>query len=254
MEHSKLLEPMKIGTWGEQMAVMGEAVRALGRRTGPLNVLEAGCGVSWGLDLGDVKYTLTGVDLDQSALDARLKLQKDLDIGICADLRTVHLERSHYHVIYSRYVLEHVAGVENVLTNFVDWLKPGGLLILVIPDRDSVWGFLTRLTPFRFHVLFKKYLIREPHAGEPGYPPYPTIYDKIVSRRGIHGFCADHALKLCAEYRIVDGQGDRPWIAHLLISAVSGVMHVASLKRLARNCDLIYILQKPAETQHRAHA
>ena len=37
-----------------------------------LNILEAGCGRRWQLDLSDIRYTLTGVDLDNNALDNRL--------------------------------------------------------------------------------------------------------------------------------------------------------------------------------------
>ena len=42
------------------------------------------------------------------------------------------------------------------LENFVLWLRPGGLLILQLPERKSVRAFVTRALPHR--------------APVPGYP------------------------------------------------------------------------------------
>jgi hypothetical protein len=36
-----------------------------------LNILEAGCGRHWPYDLTEIKHTLTGVDVDKEALEAR---------------------------------------------------------------------------------------------------------------------------------------------------------------------------------------
>ena len=69
------------------------------------------------------------------------------------DLRTVCFARNSFDIIYSAYVLEHVPQTERVLLNFLDWIKPGGLIILKFPDRNSVYGFITRLTPHWVHIL-----------------------------------------------------------------------------------------------------
>ena len=158
----------------------------------PLRILEAGCGNKWSLKL-DVPYKLTAVDLDPNAIAIRKAKFKDIDEAIVGDLRTSDLApEGAFDVIYNAFVLEHVPGAEHVLDNFFRWLKPGGLLVLRIPDRDSAYGFLTRITPFWSHVALKRYVYRFPNAGKPGFDPYPTYYDPVVSRRGMRAYCARH--------------------------------------------------------------
>jgi 2-polyprenyl-3-methyl-5-hydroxy-6-metoxy-1,4-benzoquinol methylase len=245
IEVEKLPEPTILNTWLEERVVIADHIRELSCGAGSLSILEAGCGTRWGLNLKGVRYTLTGIDLDKRALDLRINQEKDLDVAICGDLRTLILEESKYDVIYNSYVLEHVAGAEDVLTNFVRWLKPRGIIVLGIPNRDSVWGFVTRMTPFWFHVFFKKYVMGEPQAGKPGYCPYPTFYDRVVSRRGIHEFCEKHGLRIKAEYSAGHGRENKSWMVHTSILLVSWLLHFASCRILsAKHADLIYIIQK----------
>jgi hypothetical protein len=55
----------------EMIATLIDYVKQEAGSKGELNILEAGCGREWPIKLGDVPYTLTGVDLDQNALDIR---------------------------------------------------------------------------------------------------------------------------------------------------------------------------------------
>ena len=165
----------------------------------PLAILEAGCGRRWPLNLGELHYTLTGVDINEDALEIRKNKSKDLDEVVLGDLRYVELEKEKYDVIFCSFVLEHVENAERVLENFCRWLKPGGLLILRIPDRDSVRGLITRITPFQFHVFYYK-LVGIKNAGQPGHGPFPTPFNKVVSRKGIHQYCQKHDLIVKEEY------------------------------------------------------
>jgi SAM-dependent methyltransferase len=167
---------------------------------GFLNILEAGCGRRWMLKLEGLKYVLTGVDINAKSLEIRKNEYNDLDEIIIGDLRTIELEKSKYHVIFNSFVLEHIYGAEKVLDNFFMWLKPNGVLILRIPDRNTVSGFITRFTPYKFHVFFKRYIFGRTNAGKPGYGPFPTFYDSIVSRKGIHSYCQKYHHTIIAEY------------------------------------------------------
>jgi 2-polyprenyl-3-methyl-5-hydroxy-6-metoxy-1,4-benzoquinol methylase len=151
----ELLKTHRLSSGLEEMNAIAAHIRHIARNDRSLDILEAGCGRRWGLDLEGVQYTLTGVDSDKNALDIRKNQQGDLDIAILGDLRTVDLEENRYDVIFNSYVLEHVDGAEDVLNNFVRWLKPGGIMILRIPNRASVKGFITRITPLWFHVIYK---------------------------------------------------------------------------------------------------
>jgi SAM-dependent methyltransferase len=185
---------------------------------GPLRILEAGCGRRWPLKLA-VPFTLTGLDLDPDALAART----DLDQAVVADLRTVEFAPDSFDVIYSAFVLEHVHGAQRVLESFARWLAPGGMLILQVPDRDSAYGFLARMTPFWTHVMFHRYMLRQRHAGTVGHPPYPTSYDEVISERGLREFCRRNAFTTPEVYQLCSYAKDRPVrLAAFLTSMLSG--------------------------------
>lgn len=211
----------------------------------PLEILEAGCGQRWELDLGDAEFRLTGVDLDRAALDLRRNIYRDLDDTILGDLSTVHLDPAAFDAIYSSYVLEHVVDADRVLDNFARWLRPGGLLVIRFPDPQSVRGFLTRLSPHWVHVLYYKYVIRYPGAGRPGYPPYPTIYHPTVSRAGIARFCRTHGFTIREQWgdgqHLLLGAGMVRVLTRVLLSTVSAL----SFGQLtAQHSNLIYVLEK----------
>jgi 2-polyprenyl-3-methyl-5-hydroxy-6-metoxy-1,4-benzoquinol methylase len=209
-----------------------------------LNILEAGCGQHWPMQLDSVKYRLTGVDLDAEALRYRVDVSKDLNEAIVADLRSVDLGSRKFDVIYNAFVLEHVENAALVLQNFSRWLRPRGLLILKLPDRNSVFGFLTNVTPFWFHVFYHKYVLGHANAGKPGYGPYPTHYDHVVSRDGIRDFCKQEGFTIKEERGLgayVIETNARARVIRMLAIVVSAL----SIGRLPwKHNNLTYVLQK----------
>lgn len=199
-EPQQQLGPLKlVHSYREAVQMMEQWVRAKSSGA-PLAILEAGCGTMWPLKLDGIPYTLTGVDLDQNALEVRRRSARPQDRLIHGDLRTrTQFGSGQFDVIYNSFVLEHVDGAQQVLDNFLEWLKPGGILILRVPDRDSVYGFLTRSTPFWVHVLIKKYVYKLANAGKPGYDPFPVFYDRVISRRGLHEYCRKHSCVVAGE-------------------------------------------------------
>lgn len=173
---------------------------AAARPAEKLQILEAGCGRRWSLDLSGVAYRLTGLDANEHSMRMRVEEVGDLDEAIVGDLRTTELEPGGYDVVFSSFVLEHVAGAQDVLDRLVDALKPGGLLLLRIPDRDSMYGFLTRITPHRLHVTYKRRIRGKKLAGTPGRGPFPTVYDKVVSLSGITAYCRANGLTIETAY------------------------------------------------------
>ena len=228
----------------EQNEIIENYIKKMVSPEGGLQILEAGCGQYWALDLGDVNYVLTGVDLDKHALNIRKNVRNDLHETIEADLRSVRLQDSYYDVIYNSFVLEHIKGAEQVLNNFKKWIKPEGILVLLIPDRSSVQGFITRFTPHWFHVFYYR-LLGLRNAGKPGYAPYPVQYDSVVSREGIRDFCIRNKLILLKEY----GEGfNEPGkgIVKLLIKIFKRVVSALSFGMLSyKHTNLLYIIQKP---------
>ena len=223
------------------------------KRGGVLKILEAGCGQSWGIDLKGIPYHLTGVDIDKDALMIRKYKTRDLHEIIEGDLRTINLPANKFDVIYNSYVLEHIDGAEKVLEKFCDWLKPGGILILRFPDREAAYGLLTRITPFWFHVFYKKYIMGNPNAGKPGFDPYPVFYDRVVSTKGMREFCIRHNMSIKEEWgHPFPSEWDR---FPRLLSLVTRVIHLLSFKQLAHaHNNLTYVIEKAQAPQRNARS
>ena len=189
-----------INSKAEEMRLLAAVVRDAHDGARPVRILEAGCGKRWHLDTTPVPLEITGVDIDANVMRIRREHHGDIDHEIVGDIRTVDLPRSAFDVAYSSYMLEHVAGAETVLDRLFDSLVPGGVLIVRVPDGESVYGFCVRHSPHRLHVMYKRYIERKPNAGKPGYAPFPTVYDDVVSLSGLQRFADGHGLTIELAY------------------------------------------------------
>jgi SAM-dependent methyltransferase len=227
-----------------ELDLLESHIRALAADGRTLEILEAGCGREWYFPMKGIAYRLTGVDLDAKALHARKGEKGDLAKTVVGDIRTVELPAEEYDVIYNAFVLEHVSGAAQALERFVRWLKPGGILILRIPDRNSVHGFITRMTPFWVHVWYHRVVWGKKNAGKPGFDPYPTVHDEVISQRGIRTFAQQHGLTIVEEL----GQGTYargPVIFRMLVPAFARVIALLTFGRIHdKFCDLTYVLRK----------
>jgi SAM-dependent methyltransferase len=205
-----------------------------------INALDVGCGRKWVLRLS-MPCTITGIDTDEAALAQR----DDLDVALPEDVRTVQLAKNRFDLIYCSYVLEHIEGAEVVLMRFLEWLKPGGLQVLRFPDRNTVFGFITRTTPFWIHVAYKRYLLERKAAGAVGHGPYPTVYDEVVSRKGMRAFCQREGLTVLEEWgrdTTVRRRGKLLWLRKQFVQAVETL----SIGKLDSSYNsLVFIIQKP---------
>jgi ubiquinone/menaquinone biosynthesis C-methylase UbiE len=201
--------------------------------------LEAGCGACWPLKLSGVNFSLTGIDLDEKAILNRIKKFKDIDDFIIGDLRDLRLPNHGFDIIYNAYVLEHIDQADKVLENFIKWLRPGGLLILKIPDRCSVYGFLSRVTPFCIHRAFVKIV----QAKKDGFGPYPTYYHKVVSHFGINCFCQSNGLKILGEF-CSNFYLNKGGVKSFFLRSLVNLMEKISMGRLAASHNnLLFIIE-----------
>lgn len=241
---SRLPPLPQIETRDAQNAVIERCIRERARSGEPLQILEAGCGRAWVLALEGVAYTLTGVDTDAKALAERKDVIRDLDVAIEGDLRDVDLPAASFDVIYSAFVLEHIREAERVLENFARWLRPGGLLVLQIPDPNSARGFATRATPHWVHVAYYRIVMGYEWAGKPGYGPYETFYTPVVSRWGIRRWAERHHFGLLSENGDGHqnyGRGAKAWINLALVRGIETL----SLGTLASgHANLCFVLEK----------
>jgi len=225
--------------------VFERRIRELAAERGKLKIVEAGCGREWSLSLEGVDYHLTGIDADAEALRARCETVGDLDEWHVGDLRTLSLEPAAYDVIYCAFVLEHISGARQVMDRFVEAVRPGGLIIIRIPDRDSVWGLVTRLLPFRMHVFYRRWFAGDKMAGKPGHAPYPTAYDRIVSYRGMTAYCAEHGLEVLDAYSSNFYLQDIGKLRYL-VAPLTRLISALSFGRVtARHNNLNFVIRKP---------
>lgn len=207
-------------------------------------ILEAGCGRRWDLRNLSFPFRLTGIDLDKEALRLRKEVARDLDVAIHGDLTTAEFPPGQFDVVYSSYVLEHLTHAEQALDKFLFWLRDGGALVIRVPDGHSAYGTITRLSPHWFHVFYYRWILGNKNAGKPGYPPYETTLEPVVSIAGLERFVRERGLEVVGRYRTaVETRSNlRGWLVRLAIKGVE----LASLGRLsASHCTLTYIFRKP---------
>lgn len=213
------------------------------RNGSPMRLLEAGCGQEWPLRMNDVH--VTGLDLDPEALRIRQATRHDLDDVVVGDLATADLPHDAFDGIYCAFVLEHVPDARRVLTNFRRWVRPGGLVVVKVPDPDSVRGTVARLTPHWFHVWYWRHVIRYPHAGEPGYSPYPIRYSPTITRAGMRETCAELGFDLVVERGDARHFGDAPGPRGTAIAAlVRAIAWVSGGRLVASHDNLLFVLRR----------
>ncbi len=116
-------------------------IAGLVERYGPPNsrVLDVGCGVGSTLQLirqRNAAYALSGADIDENCLritQDRVKLERAIKINDVLDLAEPSTT-DFYDVIILSHVLEHVTRPCDAVRSLMSMLKPGGHLILAVPN------------------------------------------------------------------------------------------------------------------------
>jgi 2-polyprenyl-3-methyl-5-hydroxy-6-metoxy-1,4-benzoquinol methylase len=244
-------EIVQAASYDEICQIQIDAIRAQAKELGrPLSILEAGCGQCWTLDLAGTEYTLTGVDLDVVALELRKTQARDLNVAIAGDICSVDLPEASFDIVYSAFVLEHVPRADAALSNFVRWLKPGGLLILHLPERRTARGFLTRMLPHGAHVFFRRHIYGSKTAGQPGYPPYPTHYHPVIARDELCEFLAERDVKCVGVY--ADGfRREGAGLTRMMVRSVVVFTSLLSFGHLTADyINLMYVAVKGPQTRN----
>ena len=102
----------------EQITKLQSAVGELLTNTEPLKVLEAGCGSSSRITIGQDAY-IVGIDISEKQLERNSSLNGKL----LGDIQSYDLPVSHFDVVVCWNVLEHLREPERALRNFVKALK-----------------------------------------------------------------------------------------------------------------------------------
>jgi len=191
------------------------------------------------LHMAGCDAVVTQVDDDSAAARAALAERPELARCKLSDLRMAPLVPRSVDIVHCALLLERISNAELVLDRLVETLRPGGLLLLQIGDRDCTTGFLDRVLPRPLRALIW-------HSLRPGQPgPYRAVYERLVSERGIQSYVLRRGLVIAQRQTLSLLPGRR---RPLWLGAVSGLVTALSRGRLCSTHDeLRYVIRKPED-------
>lgn len=117
----------------------------------PGSVLDIGCGR--GLLLAQLRklgWTVTGIELSERAAHfARTVMQLDVRVGDVGDL---HFEEEAFDAVVLWHVLEHVDDPASLLREVRRLVRPGGLVLIAVPNFGSIESRLSKGNWFHLDV------------------------------------------------------------------------------------------------------
>lgn len=211
-----------------------------------VKLLEAGCG-SFSYISIDRKTHIVGMDISDEQLDKNDKL----DVKINADIQTYEFNNDDYDIIICWDVLEHLENPKMAMENFVKASKKGGIIIIAVPNMQSLKGLVTKFTPHWFHVFFYKHILNKPNAGEPGNAPFPAFLKYEMSPSYLQKFAKGHQLEIAfmetydALPRMIREQ--RRYLLFIYRS-LAFLLKILTLGKYGGrdNTDFVLVLHKPA--------
>jgi SAM-dependent methyltransferase len=219
--------------------------QVLGR---PVAVLLGGCQTpveELGLDKlreSGFEISVTTVDQDDPVTRAAAPYRAaPYRKALLGDLRAIPLPPRSFDIVYCGFLLERIPHAPLVLDRFVAALRPGGLLLLRVRDRDCAAAALDRFVP----GAVRKALWPRLHPGQAG--PFPAIYDPLASARGIQAYALTHGLVITRREsaRTLPGPPGRVSSA---VSAARTLVAWLSRGRLTDAHDeLLYVIRKPED-------
>ena len=207
----------------------------------PIAVLRAGCLTpleELGLDrLADAEFSVTTADTDDPVVRAIV----DESEAILGDLRTAPLRPRSFDIVYCALLLERIGNVEVVLDRLAGSLRPGGLLLVRLADRDCAAGLLDRMLP----RLARRALWRRYHPSAPG--PFPAVYEQVVSARGMQGYTLMRGLVIATRATALSV----PCVADRVTGTAAAMCRLIAWvtrgRRTAEHDQLLYVIRKPED-------
>ncbi len=154
-----------------------------------INVLEAGCG-----SLGKITFNtaarITGIDISAKQLERNKYIHEKIQ----GDLQTYTHPAAKYDIIVCWDVLEHLKKPRLALDNMHTALKPGGLLLVKIPNLMSFKGLFTKFSPHWIHVLYYKLIYKQKNAGKEDTGPFKTYLKYQIAPQKLKKYAGEHGL------------------------------------------------------------
>jgi len=211
-----------------------------------ITILNAGCSTAG--DLGADALRAAGARLSVSMIDddsevtrAAVAQHQSLSDAVLGDLRTVPVPPRAYDIVQCSSLLSRIEHAELVLDRLSSAVKPGGLLLLRIRDRDSAAGFLDRALP----GLARRAIWRKRHPGEPG--PHAAVYERLASARGVQAYVMLHGLVIAERGALGGLAGGLPRGPHGYLAGQKLVARLSRGRLTPAHEDLLYVIRKPED-------
>jgi ubiquinone/menaquinone biosynthesis C-methylase UbiE len=162
-------------------------------------ILDVGCGDGFHLKLlkkyGNPNWTLEGVDLDNRAVEIASKGGLKIHQG---SVEKLDLGQEQYDLVYTIQTIEHVAQPDEVFAAIYRILKPGGRLVLVTDNTNSIdftyfkksyWGGYH--FPRHWNLFNPQSMTRLAHKAGFQVTELNTIVSPVNWVYSIHNFLVD---------------------------------------------------------------
>jgi SAM-dependent methyltransferase len=211
----------------------------------PERVLEAGAGTQSHVRFPGARAVI-GIDPSEVAIGRN----EDLTERLVGDIESYPFEAGSFDAVVSTYVLEHVARPDHVIERFALLTRPGGVIVLVIPNVMAAKSLVAKYTPHSFHIFVRRRLMKRPNAGRPGHGPYPTVLHRSLRRRHLCRQFAALDLEVIHQDHFEDGKQrelrkrfhipDHPWLLldRMARAATGGRFTLAQTEE-------VFVLRKP---------
>jgi ubiquinone/menaquinone biosynthesis C-methylase UbiE len=201
-------------------------------------VLDVGCGdrsdLSQYLRNSGYDAIIHGIDIDDYARN-----NPDVDQVFIGSAEEMPFTDSTYDVVFSQFLLEHVEDANKTLFSMTRVLKEQGALLITIPNPVSPEGLVTKLTPYSFHIRFKKVVQKVDNASNNTFPTrfaFKSVKNihKILQSLGYHSVYSFYVPESYYRFR------KRYFLGKLSISYTK-VLDILGLSRLQSTVVIVAI-------------
>jgi SAM-dependent methyltransferase len=187
------------------------------------DVLDAGCGFSLPFEF-PAGLRFVGLDASAEALAKNTYIES----GVVGDVESYRFPEGQFDAVLCWTVLEHLAHPSRAVENLARALRPGGLLIVGVPNPRSLKGLVTRLTPHRFHVWVYRHLLDYSDAGAPGFGPYRTYLRSEIAPENLERVARSADLERIYAETYALGSGlprrlDQLWSLALMVGRIGSL-------------------------------
>lgn len=203
-------------------------------------LLEAGCGSTSRLTLPE-NFRLAGIDISQKQLDRNEAIEE----RICGDIQTYPLTREKYSLCICWDVLEHLENPQLALQNMMGAIRGDGVLILAMPNLQSLKGLVTKFSPHWFHVWYYRTILGIADAGKNDTAPFKTYIkpetrpNDVVAALEKNGFAVERLIfRDAMVYRL---KLSHKWLWYVYAALAKGLAAV-TLGNYGGLCNSDYIV------------